>query len=78
MSHNLPQNILLDMSEKRPVFHFLDLVRIMFYKVSSSDRPPCVKPQPAGPGLCIYVHQRQGGRVIPQALGSLFVTFYDW
>jgi hypothetical protein len=34
-------------------------------------------PQPGGPGLCIYIPQKQGGPVIPQALGSLFVASYD-
>jgi hypothetical protein len=32
--------------------------------------------QPGGPGPCIYISQEHGGPVIPQALGSLFVTFY--
>jgi hypothetical protein len=34
-------------------------------------------PQPEGPGPCIYISQKQGGPVIPQALGSLFVVPYD-
>jgi hypothetical protein len=32
-------------------------------------------PQPEGPG--IYISQEQGGLVIPEALGSLFVASYD-
>jgi hypothetical protein len=34
-------------------------------------------PQHGGPGLCIYIPQEQGGPVIPQALGSIFVASYD-
>jgi hypothetical protein len=33
--------------------------------------------QPGGPGPRIYITQEQGGPVIPQALGSLFVASYD-
>jgi hypothetical protein len=34
-------------------------------------------PQPGGPGPRIYIPQEQGGPIIPQALGSLFVASYD-
>jgi hypothetical protein len=34
-------------------------------------------PQPGGPGPHIYIPQEQGGPVIPQALGSIFVASYD-
>jgi hypothetical protein len=34
-------------------------------------------PQPAAPGPCIHIPQQQGGRLYPQALGSLFVAYYD-
>jgi hypothetical protein len=34
-------------------------------------------PEPVGPGSRIYIAQEQGGPVIPQALGSLFVASYD-
>jgi hypothetical protein len=33
--------------------------------------------QSRGPGYRIYIPQEQGGPVIPQALGSLFVVSYD-
>jgi hypothetical protein len=29
------------------------------------------------PGSCIYIPQEQGGQIMPQALGSLFVASYD-
>jgi hypothetical protein len=34
-------------------------------------------PQPGEPGPRIYIPQEQGGPVIPQALGSLFVASYN-
>jgi hypothetical protein len=33
--------------------------------------------QPGGPGPRIYIPQKQGGPVTPQALGSLLVASYD-
>jgi hypothetical protein len=33
--------------------------------------------QPGGPSPCIYIPEEQGGPVIRQALGFLFVAFYD-
>jgi hypothetical protein len=33
--------------------------------------------QPGGPGPYIHIPQEQGGPVIPQALGSLFIASYD-
>jgi hypothetical protein len=36
-----------------------------------------ILPLPGGPGPRIYIPQEQGGPVIPQALGSLFVASYD-
>jgi hypothetical protein len=34
-------------------------------------------PQPGEPGTCIYIAQEQGGPVIPQVMGSLFVAAYN-
>jgi hypothetical protein len=34
-------------------------------------------PQPGGPGLSIYILQKQGGPVIPPGNGFLFVASYD-
>jgi hypothetical protein len=36
-----------------------------------------INPQPGGPGPCIYIPHWQGGQVIPQAPGFLFIAFYD-
>jgi hypothetical protein len=35
-------------------------------------------PKPEGPGPCIYIPQEWYGPAIPQALGSLLVTSYDY
>jgi hypothetical protein len=58
-----------------PVFTCLDFVTIFF--LQSKVVSLASNPQPGGPGLCIYVPQLQGGPVIPQASGSLFIAFYD-
>jgi hypothetical protein len=34
-------------------------------------------PKPGGPSLCLYVPKWQGGSLTPQALGPIFVAFYD-
>jgi hypothetical protein len=71
-----PQPSLEDSTSLHPVFASLDFATLIF--LQSKVFSLASKPQPGGPGPCIYVRQWQGGPVIyPQALGSLFVAFYD-